>query len=211
MDKKTILRIIFICIVFIIINLFYKNIRAMDVKEFIQNERQHISFFLVLLLFLAKSIFFFIPSYLLFFVAGMIFNIFVAVFLCVMGIFIEISAGYFYGYFLGNEYVQKLINKYDKFKKLMNFDISNYFRAIIFLRIIPVGIEPVSLLMGGSGYNFWLFIFASFIGILPKIIIFASIGNSFLYPMSPQVIAMFVFALVFWITSFIVLKKVVAD
>ena len=92
----------------------------------------------------------------------------------------EINLTYFLGYILGKDIVNSFIHRYQKFKQIQKYEAENDFDLTFILRLAPVAIEPVSLYLGASNNNYQNYIFASLIGIFPKLLFFTFIGEVFM-------------------------------
>jgi membrane protein DedA with SNARE-associated domain len=129
-----------------------------------------------------------------------------AVVICLISLFCEMSLTYFYGYYLKGNLTQKLISKI-KIKNTFKSNINNNALITFFLRLTPVAVEPVSFYMGANHYNFGEYIIASITGILPRMMLFIMIGDTFKNSITMGKIAIFIIFIIIWTYGTFFLKK----
>ncbi len=208
MYKKTVLKIFLTLILFFLIYSYWENIQALDVQEFIAGlDNIFYAVFILLGFYTAKSIFFIIPLLALHIASGMVFPLYLAIPLSSLGFVLEISLTYFYGYFLGNDFVENILSRHAKFRQLLDYNMDNDLYIPFLLRITPVAIEPVSLILGASGNFYWHFILGSLMGALPKIVLFTMIGDAIVNPVTRGSLATFVIVGLLWLLAAYKLRK----
>ena len=202
MLKKTGFKILIASLMFIALYLFWDDIQALQIQELVNNV-ENIFFASLILLgtFTLKSLFFFLPLFLIFISSGMILPIIPAAILSIVGVTIEFSLTYLYGYFLGTDLVEKIVSKYPKFDEIVSYRSSNNIKVAFFLRLAPVMPEPVSLVLGATGNNYIEYILASVMGVMPKLLIFTLIGNAIINPITSIDVAVFVGAILIWLAA----------
>jgi uncharacterized membrane protein YdjX (TVP38/TMEM64 family) len=201
------LRILLGIIIIVIFFVFWEEIKNLKIEQLIKdNDDQLTAIMIIIGLFLLKSIFFFIPAILIFISTGIVLPTHLAIIVCTLAVFFEISLTYFYGYFLGENFVEKLMNKLNT-KNMIKSRWDNELLIIFFLRLSPMAIEPVSLLIGANHYKFWEYIGASIMGLLPKIILFIMIGDTFKNNVTFVTVFTFIIFISIWFIGTFYLKK----
>jgi len=208
MYKKTVLKIFLTLTIFFLIYNYWDNIQKLDVQEFIANlDNLLYAGFILLGLYTAKSIFFIIPLLGLHIASGMVFPLYLAIPLSSLGFVLEISLTYFYGYFLGNDFVENIISRHPRFRQLLDYNLDNDLYIPFLLRITPVAIEPTSLILGASGNFYWHFVLGSLMGALPKIVLFTMIGDAIVNPVTRGSLITFVIIVLLWLLAAHRLRK----
>ncbi len=194
--------------IFLAIYLFWDEMRILDVRGFVMDAENRLrGTIAILALFSAKSIFFFLPAPLLYISAGMLLTKPLAFVLVCAGLFLEISLTYLYGFVLGSDFVEKLLSKSRSFQRILDYNLENDLKMAFTLRLIPVNIEAVSLFMGATGSQFWRFIGASLMGIIPKLLVYILIGNALIHPITTSTIALFLIMLGTWAATLMILNR----
>ena len=194
-----ILRIVLVLIVIFFLIYFWEDLQGYDPREIIEEPPGMLSVtFIVLGLFISKSVLFMLPVKLIYISAGMLLPLYLALPINLLGIGLEMTLTYFYGYFLGRDAVMNLVSRYKKFAKIIEFSADKDVTLAFTLRLAPVAIEPVSLVFGAGCYNFQRYIFASLAGLLPKLIFFTLIGYVIVNPLDIYVILSFLIAVLVW-------------
>ena len=208
MKKNFLLKILLAGLIFAAIYLFWEDLRVLDIQEFVLDTDNRIrGTIAIVLLFAAKSIFFFLPAPLLYISAGMLLPSPLAFLLVCGGLFLDFSLTYFYGFILGSDFVEKLLSKSRNLQKILTYNLENELKLAFTLRLMPVSLEAVSLLMGASRNRYWRFIGASLLGIAPKIMVYILIGNAIIHPITPFSIILFVSMLAAWGLAVSILKR----
>ncbi len=178
MFKRHKFKFIFIIIILCFLFYFRGDIRNLEIKEFISAvDNPYYIPVAVIGLFLLKSVVFFLPLKLIYISSGMFLPLYVAIIVNILGFVLEISSTYLIGFITGREFVERLIDRSKKFKKILDYKANNEFDLIFALRFVPIAVEPVSLFMGASKNDFFTFISASLLGNLPKLLVFTLIGD----------------------------------
>ena len=210
MYKDLFLKIIIAVFLLFLLYFFWEDIQSLNIQELLTNTQNQLKAALIIIgLLMVKSIFFFLPIPLVFLSAGMVLPAHLAVVVCSVGLFFEISLTYFYGYFLGKDFVQRLISRDNRIMKKL--ESNNDILAIFFLRLAPVAVEPVSLIMGAGNRDYWHFAGASIMGLMPKMIIFIMIGDTLKSTISIGKIITFIILISMWFAGTTLLKKNYVD
>lgn len=212
MKLPLLLRLLAVLVLIIVIIVLWNTLDLEKMRHLFLDPDNHCTVALILLgLFMSKSVLFFLPAKVLYIFSGMALPLYIAVFLNALGIFLEISLTYFYGYMLGNTYVERLMSRYAKFKKLLEYNMEQDLKVTFLLRLAPVAIEPVSLMMGASGNHYWRYVLASLMGIAPKLLFFTMVGNALIYPVNVYTILGFVSIILLWGLLLWLLKRWMPD
>lgn len=146
----------------------------------------------LLLLYALKSATVFFPLIILEITVGHLFSIWAALGVNFVGILIVLTVPYWIGRFAGMETIQKLIQKYPRFEKIIDRQQDNSAFICFFLRII--GCLPgdvVTMYFGATRTPFFQNLIAGALGILPDMILATLIGENIQNPESPM----------FWISA----------
>lgn len=208
MYKKTILRVLLVVLVLFTAFIFREELQQLDIQQIIQEtETGYWAAVFVVGFFLLKSVLFFIPLFILCFSAGMVLPVHFAIPLCILGFTAEIALTYLYGFLLGNDFVDKLVSRYDKLEEIVENSDDEEIKAAFFARLSPLAIEPVSLLMGAGGFKFSHYIPASLLGMTPRIFIYTIIGSAVVQAVSQLAIILAAILLVIWLVTILYLKN----
>lgn len=163
----------------------------------------------VLLVFYAlNSLSVFFPIAVLYAAVGTIFPLPTALTVNFLGALLCTVLPYIIGKFKGAEYVDALINRYPKLKKIFEIEKGNDWFLSYFLRVINLlPMDLVSMFLGAAGVDTVKYLTGSMLGNLPGIIAITVVGQSITDPTSPTFIislsvTVFISAmsfLVFWI------------
>lgn len=202
MFKKTGFKILIASIMFLLLYLFWEDIQALQIQKIVNDiDNTMIASLIILGAFSIKSLFFFLPLFLIFISAGMILPVIPAALLSILGITIEFSLTYLYGYFLGTDLVENIVSRSSKFEEILKYRSSNNIKVAFFFRLVPVMPEAVSLVLGATGNNYIEYILASVMGVIPKLLIFVSIGNAIVNPISQMDIIVFIGSILIWLVA----------
>ncbi|SHJ87451.1 Uncharacterized membrane protein YdjX, TVP38/TMEM64 family, SNARE-associated domain [Anaerobranca californiensis DSM 14826] len=199
MKKYNLLRLIILVLGLLIIFFTWRDLGEINVKDIISgSENVYKRIVIALSLYAIKSVLFFIPIPVLYISVGMFFPLYIAIIVNLLGVTLEITLTFFYGRFLGKDFVEKVTDKSAKLRKGIELNQQNDFIITFFLRMIPFGIELVSLVLGASGNYYHRYIIASLMGITPKLIVFSVIGNAITNSLNIGSILLFTIAILIW-------------
>ena len=163
-------------IIFVVLN--YDKLKNIDIRALVEGRSLLLAFFIILGVYLLKSVLFVIPAMLVYTSVGMAFSPAYAVAVNLAGIALEVMLTYYLGRFLGREYVSKLLQKSSGGRKILEKKIENRFLPLLIVRALPVfPIDFLSLFLGSMGSSVPTYFFASFIGIAPRVILFTLLGE----------------------------------
>lgn len=146
----------------------------------------------LLLLYALKSATVFFPLIILEIATGHLFPVRVALGVNFVGILIVLSIPYWIGRAAGMEAIQKLIQKYPRFEKIIDRQQDNSAFICFFLRIIScLPGDVVTMYFGATRTPFLQNLIAGTLGILPGMVLATLIGESIQNPESPM----------FWISA----------
>lgn len=208
MNKKLCLQIISFLILIALVIFFWPLLQELPIRELVeQEENQLIVVLIVITLFVSKSILFFLPVKLIYISAGVALPLGFALIVNLVGVFLEISLTYFYGRFLGQDIVQKIINRYPQISEKLKKGAAKDIYLIFFLRLAPVAIEPVSLFMGSTNFNYFRYSLASILGFAPKLLLFTVIGDTFVNPITFWRIFFVLFLIICWLLTILIIRQ----
>lgn len=161
-----------------------------------------VAIIVMLLLFLIKSLSFFIYGGLLCAASGVIFPLPLAIIVNVVGSIIMCTVPYLIGRKAGSNLVNELSKKHPKLAIIRDFQKNNEFLVSFFTRI--VGILPadiVSMHMGATLMDYAKYISGAIIGMLPSIVSFSIMGMKADDVTSPAFIACAAFEIILMLVS----------
>jgi len=187
----TILRLIKWCTIAVIItltalSLYFHDRFTLDLVLAILSAHQSTMALILLFMYVLKSLSFFFPSVLLYMVSGLIFTPIVAISLNTLGLWLEATLPYYIGRSYGISLANKLYVRYPKLTQLVHLQHKNEFLFAFMLRI--TGIVPIdlgSMFLGAQGQAYRPFISGTLLGLFPKMVIYALLGDMIYEPTSP--------------------------
>ena len=186
MKKKEIFGIILRCAValglFTVAIINYDELKNIDVAKLVSGvSGSGLTSVIILGVYLVKALVFVVPASAVYVAVGGIFseNIIYAVLLNLFGIFIEVSATYVLGRFLGKDAVRKILEKNAAGKKILEKEIGEKASVLVSVRAVPVfPIDFVSLFYGAYGCRYLKYALLSVAGISWRVILFTIIGDA---------------------------------
>lgn len=184
MKKKDIVLTIAKCALalclFAVAIVYYDELSNIDVANIVSfTDNIYLIILVVLAIYVVKSLVFVVPASLVYVAVGAVINPVTAVFVNLLGIFIEVSITYFLGRFLGKDAVHRLLMKKEVGKKLLQKDIQNKASVLLIIRAVPAfPIDFVSLLYGASGCKYFKYALLSLAGISWRVILFTVLGDA---------------------------------
>ncbi len=208
MKKKTIIRVIGIIVFLVILFVLRDEILQLDVEKIIV-ERENINKAILIIwgLFLLKSLIFIIPVKFIYIASGMVLPLYLSIGVNLVGVTLAMSLTYILGYFLGKDFVDRLTRRFPLIKKIMDFNTDKEETIAFFLRLVPVNLESVSLTLGASGNRFGRYLFASVLGLLPKLLFFTMIGEALVRPLTPALIMGIAAIVISWLLTLVIVRK----
>ncbi|MBE6051538.1 MAG: TVP38/TMEM64 family protein [Clostridium sp.] len=190
--KETIKFIIFMLLVMLSIVIVVKNwhfIRHLRVEKIVEYLRSKGPFATIIFLgiYAVKPFIIVMPSNIVAIVGGIIFGPVKGFLLSMLGFFISGTIAFYLSRILGKEFVQKLVG--NKFMKLDDNMKNNGFKILFFLRLPPVlPYDPLSYACGFTNINYWAFIIASVLGVVPETLCYSIMGKNLSNPFSAKFI-----------------------
>ncbi|MGN0178761.1 MAG: CDP-alcohol phosphatidyltransferase family protein [Monoglobaceae bacterium] len=188
---RIIWRCLFVCVWggFFLFCFFHKEMISVDGIIQYTPKSPVMASFIILLLFVIKSLSIVIYSGILYAATGLLFPLPYAIFLNICGTVIMVSVPYFIGKAVGTPVTQKITEKYSKVAMLQTIRNRNEFLFSFFTRIINVlPCDIVSLYMGAIRMNYRKYLLGCVLGFLPPVITFPIMGMSITDIHSPQFI-----------------------
>lgn len=140
----------------------------------------------LLLLYVFKSATIFFPLIILEIATGHFFSTWIALGINFVGIQIVLIVPYWIGRAVGLEAIQKLVQKYPKFGKVLDKQQTSSFFLCFFLRIIScLPGDMVTMYLGATRTPFWQNLLAGTLGLLPCMILATFMGEGIRNPQSP--------------------------
>lgn len=156
----------------------------------------------------AKSVLMILPSYGLYIVGGMLLPLGWAIVVAYIGLAVEMSLGFGFGRWLGQEAVHTLVQKNQKAKRFIGFLSRNSATVCFITRLLPMPypVDLGSMVFGASGMPFWQHLVFSLLGFSAIMIPFTIAGGAISNPLSPQFLLPFAVSISLCILLFIVYR-----
>lgn len=168
----------------------YNELVNIDVRELVSGAKNTFEAALAVEgVYALKAVLFVIPASMLYMSVGLAFDFKLGLLINAIGIFIELNLTYFIGRFLGGDRVEKKLRESKYGEKIIK--LRDEKTAQIFLvRLLPIfPIDFVSLFFGASKMKYSHYMFVSFLGIMPRVIIITLLGDT-IYKFLPRKLMM---------------------
>lgn len=177
---KLILKISVIIIIMTLAIVYYDELTRIDVREIAASAQNELTAALsVIAIYSVKGVLFVIPAALVYISVGMAFSPLKAVLINFAGITAEITISYLIGLFLGGDYVEKMLLKNEKSKKLLELKDKHKQSTVFIVRCLPVfPIDFSSLFFGSMKTGFIKYLVFSLLGLAPRVILFTIFGDA---------------------------------
>ncbi len=164
----------------------------------------------LLLLFALKSLSVFFASIILFTVSGLIFPLPLAILVNSLGVIIMASEAYLMGRIYGSDLIGTIAEKYPKVQPILHLQDKKPFLFTFLLRMLKVSnVDISSMYMGASHTRFAPYLAASYVAIVPELVLYAMLGSS-ISDLNPTaaIIVMIVFGCIS-VASFLIMAYLV--
>ncbi len=193
---------------------YYDELSNLDVRGVVDSAGTVVATVLsVWAIFLVKGICFVVPAIIIYTAVGVAFPTGWAILISSVGIILEVALTYFLGRFLGGSFVEKRLRGKKGADKILSMKNKNKFSAVLGMRVLPVvPIDFFSLFLGASKMNFPAYILASFLGIIPRVVLFTILGDK-VYDLIPMdklllaVVAVLLAAAVAWVVKYVITAR----
>lgn len=177
---KLIIKISVIIIIMTLAIVYYDELTNIDVREIAASaQNETLAALSVIGVYLVKGVLFVIPAALVYISVGMAFSPLKAVLINLAGIAAEVTVSYLIGLFLGGDYVEKLLSKNEKSKKLLELKDKHKQSTVFAVRCLPVfPIDFASLFFGSMKTGFVKYLIFSLLGLAPRVILFTILGDT---------------------------------
>lgn len=141
----------------------------------------------LLALYIFKSATVFFPLIILEIAVGYLFSPWIALLINFIGMLIILTVPYWIGRAAGMDAIQKLLQKYPKFREILDKQQDSSFFLCFFLRVIScLPGDIVTMYLGATKTPFWKNLVAGALGVLPGMILATFMGESIQDPKSPM-------------------------
>jgi uncharacterized membrane protein YdjX (TVP38/TMEM64 family) len=161
----------------------------------------------IIALFAIKSVLIFIPIFVLYFSAGLVFPIHLALVICLIGLFIEMSIGYYFGKKLGRTKIQAKLRKNKRISEFLDKQANLGAEICFIMRLTPLPFDLVNQYFGALEMDFWQYIFYSYLGLIPALVAYIFMGESVLNPLSIEFLLPFSGMLLISFIGFLLFRK----
>jgi len=185
-NYKKIITAVLIIIGIIIYLIFGEEITVDNILNMSPRNRIIASIF-ILILYLIKSMSIVGPIMALYIASGLIFPLYWAIPLNVLGVAIGLTYSYKIGYSSGDFLKEKILSRYDKLNEFYSVVKDNEWFSAFIIRI--VGLLPhdiVNMFFGSLRISYYKYMTASIIGLMPMMIISTVIGRTITDPTSRE-------------------------
>lgn len=173
---------------FIILSSKFKNLKIEDLLNFTPSNL-YLAAGIIILIFSVKSVAMFIPLTFIYIASSIIFPIFWAIVVNIVGMFICMSIPYFIGKYSGEEFVEKLVSKYPKIKRIDNIKSNNQYIFVFITKIVGfIPNEVSSLVLGSIGIDYRKYVLAAILAKTPAMLAKTLVGTNLNDPSSPEFI-----------------------
>ena len=143
----------------------------------------------MLLLFALKTLSVFFFSGILYTVSGLIFDLPLAILVNARGVLVMVSEGYFMGKTFGSDLLGSIAEKYPKIRPILHLEEKRPFLFTFLLRMMKlINFDMGSMYMGASDARFLPYASASFITVVPELVLYAVLGKG-ISSLSPSIAA----------------------
>ena len=176
---KLTIKIAVILLILVLVILNYNTLTNIDIRALVaSSENELTAGAAVVGIYALKGIVFVIPASLIYISVGMAFSPVKACIVNMLGIAVEIIVSYVFGLLLGGEYVENLLKKNKGGRKLLELREQNKQSSVFIVRFLPVfPIDFTSLFFGSVKLPFIKYFVFSFLGLVPRVILFTILGD----------------------------------
>lgn len=165
-------------VILVIVILINKNKITADMILNYTPSNLLLAMIVVLLLFALKTLSVVFFSGILYTASVLIFDMPLALLVNAMGAMVMISEGYFMGKTFGSDLVGTVAEKYPKIKPILHLEDRRPFLFAFLLRMMKlINFDVGSMYMGASGAKFPPYALASFLTVIPDLVLYAVLGK----------------------------------
>ena len=164
----------------------------------------------LLLLFALKSLSVFFASIVLYTVSGLLFPLPIALLVNSLGVIVMASEAYLMGRIFGSDLIDTIAEKHPKVQPILHLQDKRPFLFTFLLRMLKVSnVDISSMYMGASHVKFAPYLAASYLALIPELVLYAVLGSSIsnLNP-TAAIIAAIIFGCI-TLTSFLIIAYLV--
>ncbi len=209
-NKQRILSLLPFIFIVLGIFLFFKYGRNISPKEILDlaPENYFAASIYLLVIFAFKSLSIVFPILVLYVSSGMIFPLYLAIIVNIIGIAIALSIPYSIGYFSRNKSPEDLYEKYPKLQQINSISTNNETLFVFLIRIIGImPMDVVSIYMGSTGVPFKKHLIISILAMLPNLLATTFMGATIFGSTTTRFLLSCAFKITISATSIILYKK----
>lgn len=198
------LPILFMVLLFIVLKSHFKDVSIEDILNFTPSNL-YLAAGIIILIFIIKSVAMFIPLTLIYIASSIIFPIFWAIVVNIVGLVFCMSIPFFIGKYSGGEFVEGLIDKYPKVKRIDNIKTNNQYMFVFISKMVGfIPNEISSLVLGSMAINYKKYLPAAVLAKTPAMLVKTLAGSNLNDPTSPMfIIYIILLAIIFILTSLV--------
>ena len=174
-----------IMIALIILGLDNQNqITAKDIQRYIPSNI-YIAIIVIIVLYAIKSVSIVFPLAVLNMSVGLIYSAPLSILVNLIGLLVCATIPYLLGRLFGPQYINKLLVKYPKAKRIKEFQDKDTIILAFFVKTIAIIPSDIgSLLFGAMQVNFWKYLLGSMLSMVPHMIAVTYLGQTITEPFS---------------------------
>ncbi len=141
----------------------------------------------MVLLYAFKSLTIFFPIAVLNILGGFLFDPLYALIVNSVGVLVELTVSYWVGRFSGAGFAEKMYAKYPRIREMIGTESRDNFVLAFLLHVVCfLPGDAVSMCFGARKMPFFIFLVASFLGVLPGMAATTLLGSNITDPLSPM-------------------------
>lgn len=165
--------------------------------------------FVLMGFFVLKSLSVVFPNAALFITSAMIYPIYIAIVINLIGLALCFTVPYLVGRFAGSDLLEMLINKYPKAKKFVDYSHkNNLFTSYIARAVVVVPGDIGSLVFGALKMPYRPYLLGSILGVLPEMTVVTYIGGNLSSLKPSSLITLIILILATMTFTFLLNKKI---
>jgi len=191
----------------LILLLTFKGLTVQEILSY-SPESPFVAFAVLIGFYCLKSVVIFLPLTALFVSTGIMFPAPLAIAITYLGLFFELSIGYWIGGYFANGSYEKIIAKNKTIRSWLKPSAETFNAVCFFMALLPgpLPLDITSMLLGAAKISYFRFILFSLLGLSPGMLAWVVAGGSISTPLSKEFLVPFGIALVIALITFIILQ-----
>jgi len=205
--RRYLLYIAYIFVGLLIISAFFflRNFEVSDIVNFVP-ETPWLAALALLGLFCVKTVIMVLPLVALYISAGIMLPVGWAIVICLIGLFLEMTIGYFIGRRLDVEKVAGITKRYKKLDSFLSGEGIISLPVGFFLRMTPLPFDIVSMVKGAFGMKYPIYVLITYAGTILSLVPYVYLGRYITTPLTPEFIIPLIVVILLMLCPFIASK-----